>query len=119
MAKIFNLKSYLIAWLRRGSYRVPARNEAKTLARISRGLYRCNICGGSFPNGEFAIDHIIPVIDISTGFTTWDSFINRLFVDATGLQLLCHTCHDEKTKLENKGRLNVRRRKTRSRKTRS
>lgn len=104
MARKFDLKSYLIAWLRRGSYRVPFRKEVKDLARVSRGRYRCAVCSKLYSNGEYAIDHILPVIDPNVGFVDWNTFVSRLFVGADGLQLLCHDCHDKKTKKENKKR---------------
>jgi len=51
------------------------------------------------------VDHIIPVIDPATGFTTWDAFIERLFCDRDNLQVLCTSCHDIKTKEEIKQEL--------------
>ena len=43
------------------------------------------------------MDHIIPVVDPKTGFTTWDEYIERLFVPKGGWQMLCKSCHDTKT----------------------
>jgi len=103
-AKKFDQKRFLIAWLRRGSYRTPVRQEVKKRARITRGLYGCEKCGASLRNGEYAIDHIQPVIHPKRGFVSWDEFINRLYTDSSGQQLLCHPCHDAKTKKENKKR---------------
>ena len=118
--KQFNLKSYLIAWLRRGSYRVPYRAEVKKAARTSRGIYQCAHCKKGFKNGDFAIDHINPVISVRDGFVDWNSFIDSLYCGPEGLQVLCHECHDKKTKEENKKRKVSRvRNKARSRKARS
>lgn len=36
------------------------------------------------------------------GFPDLNQYKNRLFCDTTNLQGLCKTCHDLKTKLENK-----------------
>lgn len=104
MAKTFNLQRFLIAWLRRGSYRTPVRQEVKKGARIARGIYKCAKCLGSFRNGEFAIDHKKPVVDPKRGFVDWNEFIDRLYCPASGLQVLCHPCHDSKTQRENKRR---------------
>ena len=39
------LKSFVIATLRRASYRWYSRTEALKNARVSRGLYKCESCG--------------------------------------------------------------------------
>lgn len=102
---VFNLQRWLIAWLRRGSYRVPGvYSEVKNRARISRGLYKCAKCKGEFKNGDYQIDHIRPVIDTNTGFTNFDDYIKRLYCGPDGLQLLCKPCHAKKTAKENKKR---------------
>jgi 5-methylcytosine-specific restriction endonuclease McrA len=83
----------------------PISNTLKK-ARVSRGHYLCNGCKQIVPNsfvhdgkrkkGIF-VDHVNPVINPLTGFTTWDDFINRLFCEEDNLQLLCYTCHNTKT----------------------
>lgn len=98
--KVFNLKSFVINTLRRASYRHPARNEALTAARITRGVYRCAHCNGEFPKKEITLDHKIPVVDPVTGFTTWDDYVNRMFCDASNYQTLCTTCDDSKCATE-------------------
>jgi len=109
MARKFNLQSFLIGKLRRLSYQTPIRSEAIKAARVARGLYRCNSCKETFHRGEFAVDHVQPVIHPKRGFVDWNEFISRLFCSIDGLQILCHSCHKAKTELENKGRLNGRR----------
>jgi len=95
----FNFKSWLISTLRRASYRWPPRTEAFKAARVERGLYKCEMCTGIFPKKEIKLDHIQPVVPV-TGFTTWDDFINRLFCEASGYQVICETCHSSKTAIE-------------------
>ncbi len=51
-------------------------------------------------------DHISPVVDTSTGFTTWDNYIDRLFNGA--LQPLCEVCHKDKSNKEAKERKEAR-----------
>lgn len=46
------------------------------------------------------VDHIKPIIDPVVGFTTWDECIERMFCEADNLQVLCKTCHDEKSNEE-------------------
>lgn len=48
------------------------------------------------------VDHIKPVVDPNTGFTSWDDFIERLYCEKENLQVLCTTCHDRKTLKEKK-----------------
>lgn len=91
--------------LRRGTYKWGPRNEALTKARVSRGLYRCVMCGPliSHPKKNIKIDHIEPVVPI-TGFDNWDGYIERMFCPADGFQVLCEMHHDRKTKEENEAR---------------
>lgn len=99
MARTFVLKSFLIATLRRASYRYPGRSQAMTLARVERGKYRCASCQGIFGNKDINVDHIEPVVPL-TGFTDWNSYIARMFPPVEGFQILCESCHDQKTKIE-------------------
>ena len=46
------------------------------------------------------VDHIEPVVDPEKGFEGWDTYIERLFVERDGLQVLCRECHSLKTKEE-------------------
>ena len=99
-AKPFDLKAYLKNVLRRASYRHSARSEALKRARTARNTYTCNDCKQSFPNKSVAVDHLQPVVNPETGFTTWDDYIARLFCGPDLLQVLCDTCHDAKTARE-------------------
>jgi 5-methylcytosine-specific restriction endonuclease McrA len=100
------LKNFVIQTLRRATYRWPYKNNAKNLQKLERGLYQCEGCKGTFSPSQIQIDHIVPVIDIEKGFTTWDDFINRLFVKTEELQVLCtDICHKNKTFIENQMRI--------------
>lgn len=50
------------------------------------------------------MDHVQPVVDPATGFTTWDNFIERLFVEVDGFRLLCKACHAEVTQKQREQR---------------
>lgn len=100
-----NRKNFVVSLLRRGSFYWKARAEALTNARVARGQYRCAMCGELFGPKEVDIDHIEPVIDPRTGFTTFDDYINKLFCDADGFQILCRAaCHSSKTMIEDQMR---------------
>lgn len=104
-----NLKSWLTSVLRRASFRWGPRSQCLRNGRVARGLYECTNCKGHFSvsKKEIKVDHIIPVVSITTGFQfrpnglpDWNEFIDRLFCPVEGLQLLCNTCHDSKTQIE-------------------
>jgi hypothetical protein len=86
--------------LRRASLKWKYRTEAFRNARIDRGIYKCNLCGLEKRSKEIQLDHIIPVVDPTKGFTTWDDYIYRLFVKAEQFQVVCLTCHQIKTETE-------------------
>jgi 5-methylcytosine-specific restriction endonuclease McrA len=96
----FQLVNWLRQKLRRISYQYPARKEAIRNARVERGRYKCAVCERVFKNGEFQLDHIHPVDDPHTGFTDWNNYIARLFVDVDGWQILCTNCHNTKSEFE-------------------
>ncbi len=95
-----NLATFVKGLLRRGSFHWKARTEAMVAARVERGKYLCASCGDLFGPKEVDLDHNEPVIDPKTGFTTWDSYIERLFCPAEGFSVLCKACHEAKTKIE-------------------
>lgn len=104
------LKSFIVSVLRAGTRRYPPKfetlNEAKTEKKINSKTgrlaqhYRCNECKEEFTSKDIEVDHIVPVVDVKTGFTTWDDFINGLFCGKDNLQVLCKPCHKTKSKKE-------------------
>ena len=57
--------------------------------------YKCAACTKELPLKEVQVDHIKPIVP--TAFTTWDDFINRLYCEKRGLQVLCKGCHKIKS----------------------
>lgn len=103
--------SFIKGHLRSATRKWAPIQETKKKARVGRGLYFCNGCKQhvplTLPNGEekgryqnVFVDHIEPVIEPIKGFTTWDEVIDRMFCEEEGLQVLCKSCHDKKTKEE-------------------
>lgn len=107
--KPFDLHTFLIAQLRLASNKlrkyhlVPTYDDVLAKARVTYGKYRCADCSDSFDRQNVQIDHISPVVPV-TGFDTWDGYIHRLFVGTDGLQILCKSCHENKSAIENKER---------------
>ena len=85
---------YVKKSLRRVWGRSLQRTGALKSAKIERGKYRCACCGKVFRRKDIEVDHKIPV----GRFIDFDTYIERLFVDSKGLQILCKGCHRSKTK---------------------
>jgi len=94
------LKRFLIPKIRSASYRWRFRSQAIKNARISRGLYQCEICKCEMKNGEYVLDHRDPVVSLEGWDGNWDTYIKRMFVRAEGFQVICHSCHDIKSDTE-------------------
>lgn len=106
--------------MRRASYLWPPRQRAKDKAKIGRGQYKCAECGkvckpakkvsSASParKAEFHLDHKEPVVPVDSEGVDWNVYIERLFVDVEGWQVLCVDCHKIKTDKENKERKYVR-----------
>lgn len=103
MSKPFNKKAFIINLLRRGTYRYPARNEALKKAKIGRNQYHCKFCGPDKVYGrkDVSVDHRYPVVDPVQGFTGWQDYVDRMFCDESGFDVLCHEHHDLKSAKEN------------------
>ena len=95
-----NRDTWVKGKLRQMSLRWPPRSEALKRARKERGKYQCGMCLELFGSHSVHLDHINPVVDLQTGFVDWNTFIDRLFPDVEGWQVLCETCHGAKTSME-------------------
>lgn len=99
--------SFIKGALRTASLRWPPRFRVLKSASVGKKIniksgrqaehYKCAACLGEFPQKDVQVDHIIPVIDPSTGFTTWDDVINNMFCEKHRLQVMCIPCHKKKT----------------------
>lgn len=102
---------YAFAYLRRIFAWSPEKKIALKRQEHGFGMYRCESCTQPFPKNKVHTDHKNPVVDPLTGFTTWDSYITRLFCSADNLQILCVDCHKVKTAKEAKIRKEARKSK--------
>lgn len=103
-------RSFITSCLRRATNRWGPKNLTLQEARVSKGVYRCAGCKEDVPvtvkleghkrTRNVFVDHIYPIIDPQKGFTTWDEYIERMFCEKSGLQVLCKDCHDKKTAQE-------------------
>lgn len=72
-------------------------------ARGERGgrRYICAKCGENFAYSEVQVDHIEPVIPTNREIKDWNEYISRLYCTIEELQVLCKSCHQEKSNEEN------------------
>ena len=93
--------SFIRSTLRKASMRWPPKNEVLTKARVSRGFYLCNSCKKTVPTTvlqenkrvrNVEVNHKIPV-SIPGDWDDWGGFIERLFCDSDGLEVVCKDCH--------------------------
>ncbi len=113
-------KSFIRGGLRSISMRWPPKNKVYLASRRARGVYECNgyagreahevpvslppLVGNKRRINNVLVDHIHPVVDPRSGWVDWNTFIDRLFLEADGYQVLCKECHDLKTKHEREAR---------------
>jgi 5-methylcytosine-specific restriction endonuclease McrA len=92
--------------LERLSYKWPARTKALNAARRKSTLtdkrvkweYQCNHCKNWFKRKEVQNDHIVPKGRYDKEvFFIW---LERLFCEADGFQVLCKPCHLVKSNRE-------------------
>lgn len=112
-------RQFVISLLRAGSMRWNPQHAAIKKAFVKKGpnpktgrpcnQCKCSSCGGIFAQGDLHADHKDPVVDPKKGFTNWDDYIERLFVEIDGYEALCHACHAKKTAEELKVRVERRR----------
>lgn len=102
-------KSFIRGNLRRVTQKWAPIQTTLQKARVERGFYLCASCQETVPatkkvDGKRVknvhVDHIDPVIDPAVGWVSWDSLIERMFVEEDGLQVLCDECHTKKTNEE-------------------
>lgn len=103
-------RAFVISALRSATIRWGPRYAVIKNAFVARGdnpetgrpckLHLCAMCQGTFPQSHMRADHILPVVDPSVGFVSWDEYINRMFCEASGFQALCLRCHEEKSRRE-------------------
>lgn len=116
-------QSFIKSALRSASVRWPPRYETLNDAFVGVKInpktgrkakhYECVMCAGHFPQKDVQVNHKLPVVPTS-GFTSWDEVISRLFCEKEGLEVLCKPCHKKVTADENKERKEYNERKKRS-----
>lgn len=103
--------SFIKGNLRRCTMKWGPIGECLKNATTRRGFKMCAGCkqevpvtvkedGGRKRIKNVHVDHIVPVISVEEGFTSWDDCINGMFSELDNLQVLCSACHEDKTAKE-------------------
>ena len=101
--------SFITSALRQAHGRWGPKSIALKRAWVRRGVYKCEGCGAEGPKAlpplpgnkrrrnNAAVDHIAPVVDPHVGRRSWDEYIERMFLESEGYQVLCYICHKKLT----------------------
>lgn len=89
-------------WIPATRAKIKSRREYSGPLRRQKWEYQCNSCKQFYPEKEINIDHIIPVGSLK-GPEDLVGFIERLLPESEdAFQVLCKSCHKEKTLIDNK-----------------
>lgn len=99
--------SFIRSALRAAFQKWGPRHTAKNLASRTvegerwRFEYLCAECDEWFQAKEVEVDHIVPCGPLKA-YDDLPGFVERMFCEADGFQVLCKSCHQEKTNAERK-----------------
>lgn len=85
--------------MRENKRHVPKYKKNGERAKVDAVEHFCNVCK-QWKKGNFAADHIDPVVDPDIGFVDFNAYFERMFVDKAKLQCCCKACHTIKTNAE-------------------
>ena len=91
--------SFIRSALRSAFRKWGPKHEAKQAAKVAYNTYKCAVCDGWFGTKEVEVDHIVPAGSLRT-FDDLPGFVERMFCEVEGFQVLCKECHQAKTNLE-------------------
>ena len=80
-----------------------ARRAYKGPNKRQKWEYKCAKCKKHFMDKETHVDHIIPAGTLRCS-ADLPGFVDRLFCEIEGFQVLCVTCHNQKTQHERKNK---------------
>lgn len=102
-------RSFILSALRNASRFWKPKMACIRKAKVAYNSYKCSLCWQVWPSKlpplpwkkrkrqNIVADHILEVVNPDTGFTSYDNWIERCFVEEEGFQALCYKCNYEKT----------------------
>lgn len=120
--KTWALQPAIYSALRRNFRTYPAYSETLKEAKreyfikskkgkpLRRVKFLCCECLKEVSQKEIRVDHVDPVVPIegiplqNNGLPDFNTYIDRLYCNKSNLQCICKSCHDLKSKQENKAR---------------
>lgn len=93
------IRRFLIPKLRKASLQWLPRREAIKRYKIG-AWFCCAKCKRVVGKDSVHVDHVEAVA--ANGFIDWNDYINRMFCDHLGFQVLCVSCHQKKTATDGK-----------------
>ena len=79
--------------------KADARRKYSGPNKRQRWEYQCAKCKKWWSEKNINVDHILPAGSLQCA-NDLPGFVERLFIEVEGLQVLCVSCHDAKTKKE-------------------
>ena len=76
--------------------KLESRRVYKGNNKLQKWEYKCNHCKGWFMDKEVQVDHIVDAGSLTNG-DDLKGFVERLFCEVGGFQVLCKPCHQIKT----------------------
>lgn len=90
-------------WKPAAEAKLRARKAYKGPNKRRKWEYKCAKCKKYFMEKEINVDHIVPAGTLRC-YDDLPGFVERLFCEVDGLQVLCNPCHDKKTQQERKNK---------------
>jgi 5-methylcytosine-specific restriction endonuclease McrA len=105
LRRVFSRSPVIREVLTRVRREIPRYNKDGSRAKKDAVQYLCNVCNEYVGSTKIAVDHISPVVSVEDGFIDLNTFRERLFCNASNLQVICDECHNAKTQEERIKRL--------------
>ena len=91
------LRQKSIYWKPIRQCKLKSRKPYKGTNKQQKFEYQCSECKQWYPEKNINVDHITPAGSLNCA-NDLPGFVERLFCEIDGLQILCKICHNKKTK---------------------
>lgn len=86
------LRAKFFRWGPRFDALAAAKRKARNPAGRIKWEYECAACKGLFPQKHVEVDHIVPCGSLRS-YSDLPGFVERMFCEEDGLQVVCKPCH--------------------------